>query len=203
MPVVTKLSQQTKNPDRANVYIDGRYCCSLSLDEVVGRGLKKGDKLTEHEVEQIRKLGLESKAYLLCTIKLLRRPHSEKEIREYLKRKKYDQELIDAVIERLYAYRYLDDKAFAQAWIESRRRSKQRSTRRLYQELLQKGIDRELIGELLDHPQDDEREALRELISRKQRQTRYKDRLRLMQYLTRQGFSYSDVVEALDDGAGE
>ena len=203
MPVISRLSQQTKHPERVNLYIDEKYCCSLSMDEVVAQGLRKGDQLTESELEQIKKLGLESKAYLLCTMKLLRRPHSEREIRDYLRRKKYDQELIDAVIERLYVYKYLDDRAFAEAWIESRRRSKQRSTRRLYQELLQKGIDRELTSELLEAPHDDERTALHELIARKQRQARYKDKLKLMQYLTRQGFAYSDIVDALDEGAGE
>ncbi len=203
MPVITQISQQSKNPERVNIYVDGGYCCSLSMDEVVARGLRRKDELDDVQLEQLKKSGLESKAYLLCTMKLLRRLHSEYEIRDYLRRKHYDPELIDAVVARLYGYRYLDDRVFAEAWIESRRRSKQRSTRRLYQELLQKGIDRELLHELLDNPKESEQAALRQLIAKKQRQARYKDKLKLMQYLTRQGFSYSDIVEALDEGAGE
>ena len=43
-----------------------------------------------------------------------------------------------------------------------------------------------------------ELEVLKELIERKRKQTKYKDDLKLMQYLTRQGFSYDHIKTALN-----
>jgi SOS response regulatory protein OraA/RecX len=46
----------------------------------------------------------------------------------------------------------------------------------------------------------DERSLLRELVAKIRQLTKYKnDDLKLMQYLARQGFSYSDIKDALNE----
>jgi SOS response regulatory protein OraA/RecX len=44
----------------------------------------------------------------------------------------------------------------------------------------------------------DEHNALREIIERKRKQTKYQDDLKLMQYLARQGFNYDDIKSELN-----
>jgi regulatory protein len=92
----------------------------------------------------------------------------------------------------------LNDEAFARAWIENRRLLKPISLRRLTQELRQKHLSNDVIEQVLAEDETDELETLRELVAKKQLQSKYRDNeLKFMQYLARQGFNYGDIKQAL------
>lgn len=78
------------------------------------------------------------------------RPRSVAEVRRRLTSAGYRAELIDAAIERLLALQYLDDDAFARAWVESRDRAHPRGEHALRRELQLKGVERSLIEAVLD-----------------------------------------------------
>ncbi len=118
-------------------------------------------------------------------------------MREYLKRKDYDLEFIDTLIERLYTSKWLNDEDFTRKWVDNRRLLKATSKRRLTQELKAKRVSDEVIEKVLIDDETDESEVLRELIIRKQKQTRYQDQQELIAYLIRQGFNYGDIKSAL------
>lgn len=69
------------------------------------------------------------------------RPRSVAEVRRRLSGAGYRPELVQAAIERLVAIGYLDDAAFAQAWVESRDRAHPRGELALRRELRLKGIE--------------------------------------------------------------
>lgn len=77
------------------------------------------------------------------------RPRSVDETRRRLRHLGYPAAPIEVVIDRLQAYGYLDDEAFARAWVESRDRARPRGEMALRRELTLKGIDRELIAAVL------------------------------------------------------
>ena len=58
-------------------------------------------------------------------------------------------------VERLGELGYLDDDAFARAWVESRDRAKPRGEHALRRELGQKGVDRTLVDSVLDDRRED------------------------------------------------
>ncbi len=124
---------------------------------------------------------------------------SEWELRDYLKRKEYGPDIIDQTIEWLSQYGYVNDKKFADAWVVNRRLLKLTSSRRLRQELRQKRVADDCIDQALAEDETDEKQVLRDLIVRKQKQTKYQDKLKLMQYLSRQGYSYDDIKSVLDE----
>jgi regulatory protein len=78
------------------------------------------------------------------------RPRATAELRASLSRLGYRTELVDEVIGRLQELGYLDDRAFARAWIESRDRARPRGEHALRAELLRKGVDAALIAEALE-----------------------------------------------------
>jgi regulatory protein len=78
------------------------------------------------------------------------RPRSVAEVRRRLTSAGYRSELIDAAIERLLALQYLDDDAFARAWVESRDRAHPRGEHALRRELQLKGVQRSVIEAVLD-----------------------------------------------------
>ena len=78
------------------------------------------------------------------------RPRSEAEVRRKLVRLGYQPALVDEGLRRLVELRYLDDEAFARAWVESRDRARPRGEHALRQELGRLGVDRGLVDEVLD-----------------------------------------------------
>lgn len=69
------------------------------------------------------------------------RPRSEKEIKDYLTRKKVSSDIQQKIIKKLKEYKFLDDKQFASWWIEQRTKLKPKAWRVIKSELKQKGIN--------------------------------------------------------------
>jgi regulatory protein len=196
---ITALKQQVKRPDRYSVYIDGTYSCAFSEAEVLRLGLHTGQELNQAELDRLKADSTKDKARYQALGQIARRPRSEWELRDYLKRKAYAPELVDAVIEDMASYGYVDDRKFAEAWVHNRRLLKPTSQRRLQQELRQKRVADEVIAEVLAEDDTDDQTVLRELVERKRRQTKYQDDTKLIQYLIRQGYNYGDVKTVLQD----
>jgi regulatory protein len=77
------------------------------------------------------------------------RPRSVVETRRRLRHLGYPHVLVDRVVDRLTEMSYLDDAAFARAWVESRDRARPRGEAVLRRELVLKGVDRRVIDEVL------------------------------------------------------
>jgi SOS response regulatory protein OraA/RecX len=103
-------------------------------------------------------------------------------------------EFSEEIVSRLVDRGYLDDRRFAEFWVENRFVKKGVSKKRLKMELMKKGVAMEIIEEVLDG-RDDEDE-LRKMIARKR--TKYDDPQKLVAYLCRQGFSYDLVKELVE-----
>jgi SOS response regulatory protein OraA/RecX len=78
------------------------------------------------------------------------RPRSMAETRRRLCQLGYPPALVDGVVARLVELGYLDDAAFARAWVESRDRARPRGSAALRQELLRAGVARDVIDQVLD-----------------------------------------------------
>ena len=100
-------------------------------------------------------------------------------------------ELSSRIINRLIEKGYVDDRKFAEYYVENRFVKKGISRKRLKMELMKKGVSKEIIEEVLDG-RDDEVEA-RKMITKKR--DKYDDE-KLVAYLCRQGFAY-DLAKRL------
>lgn len=200
MPKVTDIKQQVKRQDRYSVFIDDKYSLSLSENELMQSGIKLNKEYTEVELEQLKQTAILDKAYMRSLDMLSRRARSEWELRDYLRRKDYEPDVIDQIINRLKKSQYIDDYIFARAWVDNRRLLKATSKRKLSQELKQKRVEQSVIDEVLEEDDTDELAVIRELIVKKRTQSRYQDDQKLIAYLLRQGFSYGDVKEAIKLG---
>ncbi|MEI7682764.1 MAG: RecX family transcriptional regulator [Candidatus Saccharibacteria bacterium] len=196
---ITDIKQQVKRQGRYSMYVDGKYCFSLGQSELMKSGIRIGKEYTEAEIEELQHTSELDKANMRALDYLSRRPRSEWELRDYLKRKEYDSPTIDTTLNKLSDYGYIDDLKFAQSWINTRRLLKPTSLRRLRQELIQKHVSKEVIEMALQTDEGDESSALKEMIDKKRPQTRYQDDQKLIAYLLRQGFNYGDIKDALKD----
>jgi SOS response regulatory protein OraA/RecX len=77
------------------------------------------------------------------------RPRATGELRRRLRAAGYPHTLVEEAITRLTAVGYLDDEAFARAWVESRDRSRPRGEAALRRELATHGVAAETIDAVL------------------------------------------------------
>lgn len=196
---ITDIKQQARRQDRYSIYVDGKYMFSFSENELVGSGLRKNQEVSEQQLADLKNTAVLDKGYDRALNLISHRPRSEGELRDYLRRKDYSPEESDQILNKLSERGYVNDADFARRWVESRRLLKSTSKRRLSQELRQKRIASDIINDVLAADETNERDVLRELVERKRKQTKYQDDLKLMQYLSRQGFNYDDIKSAISE----
>ncbi len=185
-----------------SVFVDGKYTFSLSLDELLQQKLKNDQELSDQAVKKLKKISADGKLRQRALEWLLNRPHSEREFRDYLYRKKAESEQIESLVSEFSQKGYLDNTKFTQ-WYGELLTRRGKSNRAIKSELFKKGISREVVDQVLTELGEDETKRLKEVIAKKQRLARYKnDPVKLARYLTSQGFSYGLVREILGERLG-
>lgn len=210
---ITNISLQTKNPDRVNVSVDGSFLFSLDIAQVGDLGLKVGKDYTESELAELMNESQFGKLYARSLEYSLMRPHSAREMKDYLWRKTREtayrsrksgeikkkpgvsQEIADRVYTKLVEKGYIDDERFAVWWAESRNLVKGASSRKLRSELQAKGVAPGIIDTVLNDSERTDDQEIQKIIAKKR--SKYPDEQKLMQYLARQGFSYDTISAAL------
>ena len=86
--VVTDIKQGVKNPNRVNVFVDGKYAFSLDMAQVVDLKIKVGMEISEEELVRFKEASEYGKAYQRALEWVLMRPRSVRELKEYLRRRK-------------------------------------------------------------------------------------------------------------------
>jgi regulatory protein len=194
---ITDIKAQVKTAGRYSIFVDGKYSFSLSDTALLEESIKIGKELDDAEVKRLKQVSSDDKLYGNALRYMMMRPRSEWELRSYLQRKNSPAPLTEQILNKLSLHELINDLAFAEAWVRSRRLLRSSSKRKLQQELRAKRVSDEVIKQVLAEDETDESAVLRELVAKKRQQTRYKDDLKLMQYLIRQGFSYDDVKSAV------
>ena len=154
---ITALEPQVTNPERINVFVDGRFLLGVNASVVFQMGLEP-----EQELEPVQLEELQSEAGLQQAVDraynyLSYRPRSREEVRRYLRRKETPPEIIDAALARLDRLDLINDHSFTSFWVESREQFSPRGARALKNELRMKGVEREVVEEMIDDEKDEER----------------------------------------------
>jgi regulatory protein len=154
---VTAIEPQARDPERVNLFLEGRFAFGLSAVVAADAGLRVGDVLTAGAVASLLRQESSEQALQQALLLLSYRARSEAEIRRSLEGKGHPPETVQAVIQRLQQNHFLDDEAFALTWVENRQRFRPRGARRLRAELRQKGVDAETTDRAIADAGGDER----------------------------------------------
>jgi regulatory protein len=196
---ITELRFQKRNKDRVNVYLDGRFAFGLAAIEAAH--LKVGQTLSDADIARLQKKDEIERAYERALNFLSYRPRSEAEVRRNLRQKNLEEDVIEAVIERLTRAGLLDDREFARYWVENRLQFKPRGARALRQELWEKGVPDSIISETLERV--DENDAARQVAengARRMAHLQPDDFCRkLSAYMARRGFSYAVIKPLVEE----
>ncbi len=190
MGKITAIEPQKRNPQRVNIYLDGEFAFALS--RLVAAWLRVGEELSTEKIASLQAADERERALQDALRLISYRARSEKELRQRLEQKGWDQTVIQETLDRLRQNGLLDDIQFARDWIENRQTFRPRGIRLLYQELRQKGLDEQTIQQALTGVDE---EAAAQALARRQAQ-RLKSvpphvfHQKLIAYLIRRGFSY-------------
>jgi regulatory protein len=110
---ITSIKQQVKNPERVSVFVDDKYAFSLSLDELIKYKLKNDDELDKADIKKFKKISADGKLRARALEWLVNRPHSDREFKDYLYRKKVEPEQIESLVNEFTDKGYLDNAKFA------------------------------------------------------------------------------------------
>lgn len=205
---ITAITAQQKDKNRVNIMVDGVYRFSLDIFQVGELGIKTGKEYSEEELIALEQESQFGKLYARTLEYCLMRPHSAREIKDYLYKKTRDSrkkdgsvkkgilpEITHRVFDRLFEKGYIDDKKFAKFWVENRNLSKGASKRKIISELRAKGVGQNDIEQALAGSARNDQDELEKIIAKKRK--RYDDEQKFIAYLARQGFSYDDIKKAL------
>lgn len=135
---------------------------------------------------------------------LARRDHSSAELSRKLVARGFAVEEIEAVISRLHALAYLDDRRYAEQWAARAVREGKAVGARLRMELRRRGIPPEIVEATMAAAGDelDERQAIGELLNRRfagfdPGAATPREKRRLVSWFQRRGFSLPAIFDTL------
>lgn len=153
---------------------------------------------------------MDDRCYIAALRILNYRFNSEAELRRKLRAKQFDNETIDATLERLRAEKWLDDGRFAGAFVRTRA-GKRQGRLRILRELQAAGVSDETAAQAVAENLDGEREAegLKEACRRRARVlvrrhgpeylTSDEGRKKLAAYLLKQGYDAALIYAAIKE----
>jgi regulatory protein len=207
---ITSISMQVRDKNRVSISVDGKYRFSLDTYQLINLGIKVGCEYDESQLIVLEQESSFGKVYSRTLEYCLMRPHSGREIKDYLYRKtrsKRDKngelksgispEITVRVFNRLIEKGYIDDIKFARYWIDNRSVAKGISHRKLVAELQIKGINSSIIDKEFSTTDRNDSNELAKIIIKKR--PHYPDNQKFMAYLARLGFDYDDIKQAISD----
>lgn len=215
LPKITKITAGVKDPNRANIFLDGRFSFSLDVAQVIDLNIKIGQQVDERRLEELQEASEFGKLYQRTLEWALARPRSVQETNNYLYQRKrrriilnqqrardgkkpipeFKDATIVLVIQRLNEKGYIDDLKFARYFAEHRHLRKGISRRRLQMELKQKGIREDLIQRVLGETERVDDEEILKIVRKKRK--KYDD-TKLLSYLVGQGFDFQKSKAVID-----
>lgn len=211
--IITDIKQAVKNQNRVNIFVNEKYRFSLDIFQLTQLNIKVGSKFTKTEIENLEQQSEFGKLYALALNYCLMRPHSKKEISDYLWKKTLNRKLknrktgefyekkgvskisVEQVLSRLIEKKYIDDEKFAKFWVENRNQRKGSSIKKLKSELFSKGVSSDIIEQVLSESNRNDEDEIQKIIAKKAK--RYTDEQKLIAYLARQGFSFGEIKKAI------
>ena len=200
--IITDITELDKK--RVKIYVDGEFAFVLYKGELSEYGIRNGMDISDSKYEEITLDLLPKRATKRAMALLQKRDYTESKLRSKLAEGLYDNTAIDAAIDYVKSFHYLDDDRFVRDYVAYYMES--RSKKRIEQDLLQKGINKDLAQSIISevYEQSDEDEELKQiqlLLQKKHYsdEMEYTDKQKVMAFLLRRGYEMEKVKRAMKE----
>ena len=204
MAIITKIEIQKKNKERVNLFLDGEYAFSLSVELVYKEGLNKNEEIDSEKL----KILAEHESLIRCknsALRIIEKSYkTEKEVRDKLILKGYEDNSINKSIEFLKEYNFINDSNYTKAFISDKLKSQ--GSQKIKYTLIQKGISKDKIEEELSNlNKENEKNIALNLakkkldIIKKKENDNFKISGKLYRYLVSKGYGYDVTSEVIKE----
>lgn len=199
MKTITDIKPQVKNPTRCNIYLDNSFYCGLELETVMRHRLKIGASVSPEDLDEIQAESETMRALDKALNFISRSQKTKKQVEDYLESKGYLEKTIEAVLDKMSAYKFVNDQNYAKDYAKSA--SKNKGKRLISLELKRKGVSDEDMSEALnDIDGETETEAATKIAEKylKNKEKTRESVVKCYKYLLSKGFDYETAKEAAD-----
>ena len=189
--IVTSIEQHTKT--KVKVCLDNRTDFQLYKREIDKYGINEGEELSNYD--EILSEVLIPRAKKRAMHLLEKMDRTKADIRSKLRRNGYPDEAINAAIEYIESYNYLNDERYAYMYVRNYCNS--RSRNRIMQDLYRKGVDKDTINDAIESEYSvDEVELIKMYIIKRgydADNASMKDRDKMFRFLISKGFPLDEI----------
>ena len=204
MAKITKIEIQKKNKERVNLFLDGEYAFSISAELVYKEGLKTNNEIDSEKLKVLA----EREGLIKCknsALRIIEKSYkTEKEVRDKLILKGYDENSINKSIEFLKEYNFINDSNYTKAFINDKLKSQ--GSQKIKYTLIQKGISIDSIDEELSNLNKENEKSIAINIAKKKldiikkkESDNYKISGKLYRYLISKGYEYDITKEVVKE----
>ena len=203
---ITRVKVQENDDSRVSVFVNGEFAFGCHQDLVLKHGLRKGQRLTVEQQQEVEVDDQVVRAKQRAFDYLAHKPRTETEVRRKLRELDLNPAVIDRVIARLVDLDYLDDEEYAEEYASNRFANRGYGPVRIERELRERGVDRAIaeraVAEFFE--EESELEAAREQAEKRwprvsKEQDVRKQKRKLFGYLQRRGFTTDTVYRGVDE----
>ena len=207
--IITNVEQQKRNISRFNLYIDKKFYAGISVNTLAKFNLYKDKEVDEKNLQDILYQDLKQRFTDRVINNIARSPKTEFQVRKYLNELNYKkrgvwfdkeieinfEKIVNEIVIKLKELELLDDRNYAELFIESRIKNRPRGKFVLISELISKGVDKNIAKEVCDELIENEQDILKRTYYKKYKSYNLdmKD-IKKIKYLQRKGFSY-DLIK--------
>lgn len=187
---ITKLEVQKNDKNRVNLYVDDEFYSGIPAELVYLEHLKTGLEIDEKDLKKIIFENEKSKAMSRVTKYIGSSLKTQKQIRDYLRKKEYSDDTIEFVMSKLVEYNYIDDKKYAQAYVLTY--GKKYGKLKLISQLKIKGVSEEIIEYVLE---DNKVDSIESVASKylKNKVMSYEVSQKLFRFLYSRGYEFDEI----------
>lgn len=187
---ITKLEVQKNDKNRVNLYVDDEFYSGIPAELVYLEHLKTGLEIDEKDLKKIIFENEKSKAMSRVTKYIGSSLKTQKQIRDYLRKKEYSDDTIEFVMSKLVEYNYIDDKKYAQAYVLTY--GKKYGKLKLISQLKAKGVSEEIIECVLE---DNKVDSIESVASKylKNKVMSYEVSQKLFRFLYSRGYEFDEI----------
>lgn len=196
---ITAIEEQKKDFNRCSVFINGVFGFGITKKAVERYQLRVGQVFNTTDYEKLMITLQLDKAKLKALDMISRGNKSEKQVRERLLKTEYSSYIVEEVLAFLKKYHYIDDKALAKRYIESKSQYSHKSLRQIQTELYKKGIYLEDMKVYCEEAEKQEEENVNYFLDKFKYNPEWdlKQKQKIINRLLTRGFQYSQIEKCL------
>ncbi len=198
MPKITAIKMQEKRKNRCNLFVDEEFFSGISLETVVKNRLKVGDEIDRNYLLELINESDRTEALAKAADYISSRLKTKREVKDYLLRKGYSEEIAWYCVDKLKEYDYVNDEEYSKHYIESL--SKNQGKRLIEYKLMMKGVRKEDIFSAYERANVDGKETAKIIAKKylKNKEINKENLAKLYRYLMGKGFSHEEAGAAVD-----